>query len=216
MTRTDWDARPIYLVVALALVVLMLFIPTTAKGQNGVTVSIDAPDEAAHCTEVVARVNISEVTDINAYWFDLTYDATVLEVIGVEGGPEGVTDGQVDSTTFPVKLWFYCPIGTPGTVRVLGQLPPGTGVDGTGYLCDVHFHVIGEPCNTSALTLSNGRLWDSKSALIEPAEWEGDSVHVCAPPAPPGVPAVSDCGMVALTGFLAAMLIWMVRRRKVA
>lgn len=78
--------------VVLALV-LLLPIPVAA---TEVMVTIDVRPEAAHCTNFVARVNISEVTNFDAYVFDLTCDTTVLQVIGAEGGLEGVTDGLID------------------------------------------------------------------------------------------------------------------------
>lgn len=156
--------------VVLALV-LLLPIPVAA---TEVMVSIYALSEAAHCTKFVAKVYISEVTNFDAYVFDLTYDTTVLQVIGAEGGLEGVTDGLIHGTTIPVVMWGYSPPGTPGTVTVVGNVPTIPGVNGMGYLCEIHFHVVGEPCNTYALTLSNGHLFDRWAEEITPVTWEGD------------------------------------------
>jgi hypothetical protein len=57
-----------------------------------------------------------------------------------------------------------------------------TGATGDGYLCDVHFHVIGSACNSSQLSFSDGILFNTSG---DPgpdgqiaAEWIGSSVHV--------------------------------------
>ncbi len=142
-----------------------------------VSVTIDAPDEVAAGSDFVARVNIDEVTGLDAYQFDVTYDPSVIEIIGVEGGIEGVTPGMIDSTSIRVDMWMFQPIGIPGTIRVLGNLPGVSGVTGTGYLAEIHFHVVGEIGSSSDITLSNGKLFDNMGSQI-PATWLGASVNV--------------------------------------
>jgi len=126
-------------------------------------------------------VHISEVTALDAYQFDVAYDPAVIEVIGEEGGAEGVTDGVIDSTLVPIDMWGFMPLGTPGTITVLGNMPGVAGVSGSGYLAQIHFHVVGECCDTGDIALYNGRLFDNTTAEI-PATCLGDSVHVCLQP----------------------------------
>ena len=157
-----------------------------------VTVSIDAPQEVAHCTEFVARVNISKVQGLDAFQFDLAYDPNVLEIVGDEGNTsQGVVPGGIDSETMRV-LWGFWPHGTPGKVRVLGYVPlngwpEDDGVTGSGYLVDIRFHAIGQPCTTTDLTFVfyegeeekwSPQLANTDAELIGPAAWFGTSIHI--------------------------------------
>jgi len=147
-----------------------------------VQVSIDAPAEVTHCTNFTARVNVTEVTRFAGCQFDLTYDPSVLE--GTD-----VTDGEMNSTAVEVG-WSFLPVSTPGTIRVVGivALPDMlSGINGTGYLAEIHFHAVGSACNTSNMTFSNVKLFDNLSGDITPVDWVDDSVHISA-----GV-VVADC-----------------------
>jgi hypothetical protein len=66
---------------------------------------------------------------------------------------------------------------SPGTYRVVQNVPGLTGVSGSGYLAILHFHVIGSEGDSSAITLSNGTLSDAQAVEIE-ATWVGDSVSI--------------------------------------
>ena len=132
-----------------------------------VTVSIDAPAEVAESTDFIARVSITEVTDFDACNYDVTYDPAVLEVTNV-------TDGIIDGTTIPVDMWGVI---TSGTIRVIENVPGLSGVSGSGYLAEIHFHVVGEYCNTSDIAFSNGILSDNAANEIS-AIWVDDVVHV--------------------------------------
>jgi len=133
----------------------------------GVTVSIDAPDEAAPDSDFTANVNISEVVDFDACNYDVSFDASVLRL-------DNVTSGLVDSTAIPVDI--YTEIST-GTWRILQNAPGMAGVSGSGYLAVLHFHVIGSEGTSSAISLSNGMLANNLAEEIA-ATWVGDSVSV--------------------------------------
>jgi len=147
---------------------LALF-PLSVAGANNVTVSIDAPDEPVDSgSGFIATVSITEVTDLDSFQFEVSYDPSILEV-------NNVTDGLIGSTAVPV-LWNV--VAPSQRLRVVGNLPGVTGVTGSGYLAEIHFNVTGSPGTTSDLTLSNGHLWDNMAAEIPVTEWRGDSVHV--------------------------------------
>jgi len=138
-----------------------------------VVVSIDGPAEVAHCTNFTAGANVTEVTRFAADQFDVTYDTSVIEVTDV-------TDGLIDSTTVNVT-WEFVPLGTPGKIIVIGELPlelTESGINGTAYLAEIHFHVVGSPCNSSAIAFSNGRLFNNLGGQITPVTWVDGSVHV--------------------------------------
>jgi len=157
--------------------VLALF-PLSVATANDVTVSIEAPGEVAEGSNFTARVNITEVTNFDSCQFKVTYDNSVVQVLGVEMGPQGVTAGQIDSTTVTVDSWAFSPPGTPGTAFVLGNVAGAAGVNGTGYLAEIHFNVVGSPGDSSNITLSEGMLFNNMGEEIPGAQWLGDSVLV--------------------------------------
>ena len=168
------------------LCVALAFLPVSVASDNGITVSIYAPPEVDEGSGFVAAVNITEVTNFKACQFDVTYNPAIIQVIGAEGGT-GVTSGMLDGTAVLIDNWGFIPPGTPGTMRILGNLPLGANVTGSGYLAEIHFNVVGSPCNTSELTLSNGYLFDYEGIEIPVAEWLGASVHVAGIPTPPTI-----------------------------
>jgi len=176
--------RALYLILVLVLIstclpLLALAAPTT--------VSADAPAEVAPGADFVARVNISDVVNFDSASYDLTYDPTVIEVIGLEGGTAGVSPGMIDSTTIPVDMWGFFPIGVQGSVRVISNVTGVPGLSGSGYLAEVHFHVLGSGGDTSPLYLYNGILNDNAAVPIA-ANWFSDSVAVSgAAPTEPNI-----------------------------
>ena len=136
-----------------------------------VTVSIDAPDEAAPDSDFTANVNISEVTNFDACNYDVSFDVSVLRL-------DNVTSGLIGSTTIPIDIYNEI---TPGTYRVIQNVPGLSGVSGSGYLAVLHFHVIGSAGDSSNVSLSNGMLSNNQAEEIT-ATWTGDSVDVVTPP----------------------------------
>lgn len=130
-----------------------------------VTVSIDAPDEAAPDSDFTANVNISEVVDFDACNYDVSFDASVLRL-------DNVTSGLIDSTTIPVSIYNEI---SSGTYRIIQNVPGLTGATGSGYLAVLHFHVIGSEGDSSNISLSNGMLANNLAEEIA-ATWVGDSV----------------------------------------
>ena len=170
--------RPFVLGVILYLAMMLLF-PFIAAADE-VTVSIDAPAEVDAGADFTARVNITEVINFDACNYDITYDHLILEVTDV-------TDGIIGETVIPVDMWDFVPAETQGTIRVIQNVPGLSGVSGSGYLSEIHFHVVGSAGNTSDISLSNGILSDNTATEI-PAAWVGDSVHV------PGAPGTGGGG----------------------
>jgi len=148
----------------------------------GVTVSLGAPDEAAPDSDFTANVNISEVVNFDACNYDVSFDASVLWL-------DSVTSGLIDSTPVPVDIYNEI---SPGTYRLVQNVPGLAGAGGSGYLAVLNFHVTGSGGDTSPISLSNGMLANNSAEEIA-ATWVGDSVTVVASAAisttPP--PAVS-------------------------
>ena len=144
-------------------------------------VSIEAPANIPAGGDFVARVSITQVTDFDAYQFNFTYNPAVIQIIGAESGPEGVTRGLIDSTTVPVAMWAFIPSATQGAIVVLGNIPGFAGLTGSGYLAEIHFHVIGSPGENSDITPTKVGLFNNMGNQIAPVTLVGDSVQVVAP-----------------------------------
>ena len=158
------------LIVGVILCLAMVLVPSSIASADGVTVSIDAPAEVDAGIDFTARVSITDVTNFDAANYDITYDPLILEVTDV-------TDGVIGGTAIPVSIWGLIPSGVQGKIRVIQNIPGLPGVSGSGYLAEIHFHVVGSTGNTSDITLSNGVLSDNAATAIT-ATWVGDSVHV--------------------------------------
>jgi len=155
-----------------AVVVVLLLaggaVPPVAA-TSGVTVSIDAPSGVDPNSGFAANINISEVTDFDACNYDVTFDPLVLRL-------DDVTSGLIGSTTVPVDLYNEI---SPGTYRVIQNVPGLAGANGSGYLAEMHFHVIGSEGASSTVNPSNGVLSDITAGEIE-ATWVEGAVTVIA------------------------------------
>jgi V8-like Glu-specific endopeptidase len=141
-------------------------------GDQAVAVRVSAPDEVMVDADFVVKVDIAQVTDLDACQYDITFDPRVLRL-------DDVTAGEVDSTGIPVDVFNEL---SSGTWRIVQNVPGLDGVSGSGYLAELHFHVIGQAGDTSDINLSNGVLSDNQAQQI-PATWTGLSVTItdCTP-----------------------------------
>jgi hypothetical protein len=149
---------------------MVLVIPSIALSLGDVAVSIDAPAEVGEGGDFIARVNITDVANFDAANYDIAYDPLILEVTDV-------TDGLVGETLISVDMWDSVPSGTQAMIRVIQNVPGLSGVSGSGYLAEIHFHVAGSAGKASNITPSNGVLSDNTASEI-PTTWVGDSVRV--------------------------------------
>lgn len=136
-----------------------------------VTLSVGAPETAAEGSILDIKINVSEVADLSAFEFDLSYDKTVIQVLDDDSA---VTRGMIDSNELEYDRLTWSSIqGSQGKLRVLGVIR-GEDVNGSGYIVEVHFKVIGTAGKSSSLTLSkakrnahtNDYLFDNKSSTI--------------------------------------------------
>ena len=153
-------------------IAMALVLPSTVIAA-GETVSIDAPAEVGPDTSFIARVSIADVTNLDACNYDVTYDPSVLEVTDI-------TSGLIGTTAVPVGMWAEV---ASGKIRVIENIPGVSGVTGSGYLAEIHFHVIGTSGSTSTIGFSGGTL-SSGSATEITASWAGDSINVISLPTP--------------------------------
>jgi len=177
--------------VILGVGVAALALPAGAGAEGVVTVAIVAPAYVPPETDFVARVSISNVTDLNSYQFDVSYDPAVIQVVGTEGGSEGIVAGNISGTALPLDAWGYIPATTPGRVRILGHIPGARCASGSGHAVDIHFHVAGALGTRSVLSFSNGMMYgcqvdqDRMPITIAPIDWENGAINVGSPPPSP-------------------------------
>jgi PKD repeat protein len=156
------------LIVMLGLLSLLVVPASPAAADNAV--SIGVPAQVPEGSDFTVTINVDAVTDFDVAQYDITYNPAVIEVTDV-------TDGLIGGTTIPVSSWGYYP--SQGTIRVINNVPGTPGVTGSGYLAEIHFHVVGATGTSSAISLDNGILGD-KDALQIPATWTNGSVEVIA------------------------------------
>jgi hypothetical protein len=150
------------LAVAVALLLAGWAVPPVAA-TSGVTVTIDAPAGVAPGTDFTVGISISDVTDFDACNYDIIFDASVLRL-------DAVTSGLVGSTEIPVDLYNEV---AGGTYRIIQNVPGLAGVNGSGYLAELHFHVTGSIGDSSLVSPLNGVLSDITAAEIEATWVEG-------------------------------------------
>ena len=151
-------------VIAVVVALLMVggAVPPVAA-TSGVTVSVDTPSGVDPDSGFTVSISISEVADFDACNYDVTFDAMVLRL-------DTITSGFIGSTEIPVDLYNEL---SPGTYRVIQNVPGLTGANGSGYLAEVHFHVIGAAGDSSLVNPSNGVLSDITAGEIEATWVEG-------------------------------------------
>ncbi len=136
-----------------------------------IKVGITVPASVQAGGDFVAIINVTEVINLCALQFDVSYDPAVLQVTGV-------TSGMIGSTTMPVEMWGFIPPDTPGKIRVLGHILGLPHIRGSGYLAGIHFHVIGSHGQRSNLIYSSGLFIDVLDERISPVTWENGSIQV--------------------------------------
>ena len=86
------------LTVLIAVISLIALTIAVAPAQETTNVTISAPNQVVNGMEFSVRLDITDVVDIDTYRVDISYDPSVIEVIGVEGGEAGVSPGLIGST----------------------------------------------------------------------------------------------------------------------
>ncbi len=168
-------------------------LPVMAEGEGGgeirtpVTVSINAPSEVMVDSTFTATVAISQVYNLDACNYDVSFNPAVLSV-------ENVTAGNIGGTPIPVDIWTQ---NTTGRYRIVQNISGLIGVNGTGSLSLLTFRVIGSANQSSNITLSDGVL-SSNNATEITATWVEDLVKVVAPPSSTEISLAEGLNLIAL------------------
>ena len=152
-----------------AAIIGSLAIPGLVAEQTSdtVTVTVNAPELVKAGETFEASIDVDNITDFNSGQFDLSFDASVVNVTGV-------ADGSLDGETIPVSEWERM---DGDTIRVIVEVSGIAGVSGAGNLATISFAVVGETGDKSGLDISNGLLVNTEAEAI-PAGWINDEVIV--------------------------------------
>jgi hypothetical protein len=140
---------------------------TSPDGEVGLTVSIDAPTEVSAGSDLTVRVKVGELVNFDSAQYDIHYDSDVLEVTGV-------ANGSLGNTTIPISNWN----SDPARVRIINNVPGLVGINGSGYLAEVQFQVIGSSGDASDLEFQGNCVLYNIEAIEILANWADGSVSV--------------------------------------
>jgi len=162
---------PMWLLAAVGVIVIVVlavvFTLGSSPGGGGLTVSIDAPAEVSAGSDFTVRVEVGEVVNFDSANYDIGYDSNVLEVTGV-------TNGSIGDTAIPIANWNF----DLAKVRIINNVPGLAGINGSGYLAEVDFRVIGSSGDTSDLQFEGDCVLYNIDVVEILAKWEDGSVRV--------------------------------------
>jgi hypothetical protein len=133
------------LLFGLMLPLIGLFFPNTNTIQSAAAVTLSvSPLQSSIVTggDFWVNIDVTAVTDLNYYQFDVEYDPAVIQITGAEGGT-AISGGKITDSLGTVKNilinWIY--VSGPGKVRIVGNLgvDHNQGANGTGYLARIHY-----------------------------------------------------------------------------
>jgi len=110
--------------------------------------------------DFIVSINVDSVSDFDAAQYDITFDPGVIQVTEV-------TAGNIGGTSIPVGMWTSI---DSDTIRVINNILDVPGITGSGYLAEIHFHVVGASGSSSPISLTSGLLGNTNAAPI-PATW---------------------------------------------
>jgi hypothetical protein len=151
---------------------------TTIAEDEICQLTIGGPSTVTPGGNLDITIDCTAVDLLVSWQTEISYDTTVLQVVGLEGASAGVTKGLFGSTLLPVDMWSFKPVGIPGKIGVVGHTTPS--VSGSGYLMIIHFKVIGAAGKSSFLNFSGTKLFDFYEDQIGLAT-HNRSVSVTAP-----------------------------------
>ena len=177
-------------IICLSIVLLISFAIATAN-EDEVNVTVSAPEYVTDTFEVT--INVTNVSDINAGSFDLTFDPDVIELQSVE-------PGIIDDTEIPITGQRLFSDSDPYRIRVMCKLSAADAVNGCGYLAKFIFDVVGKTGDTSLIAISDEhsrKLSEASSADEIPANWSNANVTIGTAPTTSTSGALRPCAPAA-------------------
>jgi len=185
-----------HLQTAVVIAFLFLLEPTAALADS-VTSIQPASTGVSVGQNFTVNVDITDVTDLYAFQFDIGFNPAILSANGItegaflpSGGPTFFIPGTIDNSA--------------GTISSNADtlLGPGPGVSGNGVLATIDFTAIGS--GVSSVTPSNLILLDSTGANINTSAVDGTVTVSGASPVPEPSTSLLLVIAIFLIAFLAA------------
>jgi subtilisin family serine protease len=139
-------------------------------GDQGVKVSVNAPDTVPPGEDFTASNDIVNVVDLNAAQYDIRFDPSVLQWNGIDGGRIGSTNMEAVPNELEAGHWQIVQYPIPKTAYV----------SGSGCLAVLKLQAIGALGTSSDINITDGTLVGKEGEI--PAIWIGDTVTVSGIP----------------------------------
>lgn len=146
------------MVLALVLMACSQAVPTVTPKVSNVGGTVGAT------TDFTIQVQVTNIVNFDAANYDITFDPALVSVSTVRAG-------LIGTTAIPADTWS---VVSPGTLRIINNLPGINGVSGSGYLAEIDFTILA--AGTVNLGITNGILSDTSAHAII-AKWLGVTVN---------------------------------------
>ncbi len=175
--------------IILGLALVAGYIPSfQIKATSPAQVYLSAFPQVYPGDRFTTRINVSNVSDLQAWQIQVTFNHAVIQVDDEEGGNAGVTPGLIGTSAVVVDAWSYPKTDTSGgTIRIMGRIEQDNTISGSGYLAEIHFFVTGSIGQTSTLTptelkkFRNGLFNGAGEKISTTTPWSGCSVQIVQP-----------------------------------
>lgn len=144
--------------------------PVLAEPINNTQVSINAPNAVAPNSDFFITVDISQVENLDACSYNITFNSAVIIISSIER----IVAGSINGTTIPISSVNLI---DPSVIKIVQNIPEISGVNGSGYLCKIPFHVVAPLGSSSNITLGDYMLSNTLAESI-PTVWTSKSVKV--------------------------------------
>ena len=151
-----------------------------------VLVTVDAPDD---CVDGAFTVNIEvdpNGLEVYGVQYDLTFDPDVIQITNMNAGPF-LEEGGADTLVYINE--YDNVAGTASFAETRKNIP--SGATSPGVLTTISFVTVGDPSETSDITLSGVVVSDPNAQELE-TEITNDTVEICAANVPPVASARSN------------------------
>lgn len=142
--------------IAVVLLAMNISVTPVVAEQIDTTVNIGVPANTDGNFDVT--IDIKNVIDLDSGQFDLIFDPSAVNYVGID-------DGNIDDTTIAIDSAVE-----ENKIKMLFNLPGLDGVSGSGSLATIHFETITP--GDCFMELSDGLLVDTMADII-PANWAG-------------------------------------------
>lgn len=135
-----------------------------------VTATVNAPEIVKAGETFNASIDVDTITDFSAGLFELSFDASVVNVTNV-------ANGSLGGETIVVDVWEFLDSDTI-LISVISGASGTAGVSGIGNLTTISFEVVGKSGDRSVLNMPDDGILVNTEGERMPTVWVDDEVVV--------------------------------------